>query len=167
MSQDKVLDIIKGAILLEKRGKSFYESVAKHSESEAVKEIFTMMANEESLHIEILEKQYESYKNKGSMQSMNLGEEPETISINVLSKKIQQEISAAGYEAAAIAAAISMEDKAVIYYAERADSAEDPMEKKMYHWLSNWEKSHLQYLSNIDKELRESVWYDNKFWPLA
>lgn len=167
MQQDKVLDIIKGAILLEKRGQAFYQKVASQTESEAVREIFSMMAAEEAKHIGILQAQYEAYVKQGSMKNNKLTDEPEVISINVLSKRIQHEISAAGFEAAAISAAISMEDKAVTFYAQRATETADPVEKTMYQWLSDWEKSHLKYLSDIESDLRESVWYDNQFWPLV
>ena len=54
-----------------------------------------------------------------------------------------------------------------MYYAGRAKETADAMEKELFEWLANWEKTHLQLLSDIDRELQESVWYDNKFWPMA
>lgn len=167
MPHDTMLDIIKGAILLERRGKSFYQTVAKQTTSKAVRDIFDMMAAEEAIHIEILQAQYDELLKKKSMTNMKLIDKPKSISVNILSEKIRQEISAAGFEAAAISAAISMEEKAVTYYEQCASESSDQTEKELYQWLSDWEKSHLKYLSDIDTELRESVWYDNNFWPLV
>ena len=84
----------------------------------------------------------------------------------VLTEEVRKEISAAGYEAAAISAAMAMEEKAVKFYAESAASTDDPVAKGLYRWLADWEKSHLVFLSELDEELTESIWYDNKFWPI-
>lgn len=54
MTEDKSLDILKQAILLEKRGKSFYQSSAEQAENQAVKDFFEAMADEETHHIKIL-----------------------------------------------------------------------------------------------------------------
>ena len=58
MAENKTLDIIKKAILLEHKGKALYESVAPKTEVTAVKELFEMLAEEEEKHIEILNKQF-------------------------------------------------------------------------------------------------------------
>jgi rubrerythrin len=74
-------------------------------------------------------------------------------------------LSAADYEAAAISAAMSMEEKAIKLYSDRSAEAADPNEKALYQWLADWEKQHLHFLSAIDKELTEQIWHDNNFWP--
>ena len=74
-------------------------------------------------------------------------------------------ISAAGFEAAAISAAISMEERAIKLYSESTKIASEPEAKDFYEWLSQWERKHLSLLLDIDKALREKIWYDNQFWP--
>jgi rubrerythrin len=59
------LDILKAAILLERRGKAFYESVAEKAQGEAVQEFFTMMAKEEEEHVRQLSEQYVAYQKDG------------------------------------------------------------------------------------------------------
>ena len=76
MTETKALDILKGAILLEHRGKALYESVVKTSESEGVKELFNMLSREEDKHIFVLEKQF-SRISKG--ESFDLKELEETM----------------------------------------------------------------------------------------
>lgn len=165
MQNEKALDIIKGAILLERKGKAFYETTARNTKSEGVREVFDTMAAEEEKHIEILSRQYESLVREGKLSQIEYSDQPESISTQVLTKKIRDEISAASYEAAAISAAMAMEDNAVRFYSHRATTTPDSLEKELFNWLANWEKTHLQFLSDLDNELKESVWYDNRFWP--
>ena len=58
MEQDKRVDIVKEAILLEHKGKALYESVTKAASVEGVRELFNMLVREEENHIRILNKQY-------------------------------------------------------------------------------------------------------------
>jgi len=167
MTDKKALDIIKGAILLEHKGRAFYETTARNTKSSAVREVFETMAAEEEKHIEILSKHYQSMVRDGKLSNIKYDEKPINVSTAVLTKKIRDEISAADYEAAAVAAAMAMEDNAVKFYSQQAASADNPLEKELFDWLANWEKTHLQFLSDLDNELKESVWYDNQFWPVV
>lgn len=167
MLQGQALDIIKGAILLERKGKAFYETTARNSKSNAVKEIFETMAAEEEKHIDILTKHYQSLARTGKLSDLTYSATPKTISTSVLTKKVREQITAASYEAAAITAAMAMEDNAVKFYSERANTSTNPLEKELFNWLANWEKTHLQFLSDLDQELKESIWYDNQFWPIV
>ena len=166
MSQEKPLDIIKGAILLERKGKAFYENAFQNTKSETVGEIFNTLANEEEKHIDILEEQYGHLMREGELKAVKRDEKPMDISSVVITEKVQQEVSAAGYEAAAISAAIALEEQAVKFYSEHASSTDNHIEKELYQWLANWEKTHLTFLSELDRELMENIWYDNKFWPV-
>jgi len=87
------------------------------------------------------------------------------VASKVLTREIKEKISAAGFEAAAISAAISMEERAVKLYSESAETTSDPEAKALYEWLVRWEREHLSLLLDIDKALRKKVWLDNKFWP--
>jgi rubrerythrin len=159
-------DILKTAILLEHRGKAFYTTAARETQSEAVRKFFTMMAEEETGHIEFLSRQFAEFEKSGKFAKntiANPAEDSETAMI--LSEKIKNEISAAGFEAAAISAAIDFENRAIDIYQGRADSATDPNEKEMYQMLADWERTHFRMLHKIDEDLREQIWQDNHFWP--
>ncbi len=159
-------DILKTAVLLELRGKAFYTKAAREAESEAVRKIFTMMAEEEDAHIEFLSRQFGEYKKTGKF-AKNIIENPvdDTEAIMILSERVKKEISAASFEAAAISAAIDFENRAVEVYQGRADEASDPNEKETYQMLADWERTHHRLLYKLDEDLREQVWYDNNFWP--
>jgi len=159
-------EILKNAILLEKRGRAFYQKVADQAQSEAVREIFQFMADEEATHIEMLSAQFKELKSRDGFGRMEFKREDDSRVANfVLTRDLKNEIAAADFEAAAIGAAIAMEKRAVELYSSRSGATADQQEKKLYQWLSDWEKEHLNVLLEIDKDLKERIWHDNSFWP--
>jgi rubrerythrin len=166
MNEDKTLEILKQAILLERRGKAFYSKVAEQSKNDVVKEFFEMMAREEVTHLKILSDQYRSYMENKRFVSGSYNENSASeVASAILNTDLKEKISAADFEAAAISAAMSMEERAVRLYSVRATSAIDAEEKALYQWLAEWETSHLELLAEIDRELTERIWFDNQFWP--
>ncbi|MDD2412592.1 MAG: ferritin family protein [Bacteroidales bacterium] len=165
--ENKSLEILKMAILLERRGKEFYNTVAGQTKNEQVKKIFTLMAKEEDLHLEQLSQQYKEYRENGKFiaQKLDVSDNEESIANFVLNPEVRKNLSAASYEAAAINAAIDMENKAIEVYSQRAEEATDPNEKELYTWLANFERDHHKILHRLNKELMEEIWYDNSFWP--
>ncbi len=167
MKTDTALDILKSALLLERRGKAFYEKVAEQAKSEAVRAFFARMAEEEDHHIAVLSDQFRAYQSRGAFTPLPEEQRPAAdLASSVLSGKLAESISAAGFEAAAVAAAMSLERDAIRVYAERAESAQDPEERALYRWLAEWEAEHLEFLGRVDRELTEAAWSDNRFWPL-
>lgn len=166
MAEKNSLDILKGAILLEHRGKALYESVVKTAEQDGVKELFALLSREEEKHIHVLEKQYSRIAKGESFDVAELEKEHSATLDAIVTGEIVKSISGAGYEAAVIAAALDFEKNAVKFYSESASSAETEEERKLYQWLTDWEKSHMQMMARLDSELKEKIWYDNQFWPL-
>jgi rubrerythrin len=166
MSEDRTVEILKNAILLEKRGNAFYQKVAQQASGKAVKAFFELMADEEVKHVKILADQYKAYQKNQEFNPGDYSEEHGTeIAAKVITSELKKEISAADYEAAAISAAMSLEKNAISLYEGRAAEAGDLNEKALYKWLAKWEAQHLHFLSEIDKELKEEIWNDNNFWP--
>ena len=170
MNQDTTkhssLEILKEAILLERRGRAFYKKAAEQAQAPEVKEFFEMMAQEELHHIEILETQFTAYAQNEKFKRLNSTVDQDTVKAQqVLSEAVKQRIATADFEAAAISAAMLMEERAITLYSRRADSAEDPEEAVLYRWLAEWEQSHLEYLVALDKDIKEAIWTDQQFWP--
>ena len=166
MSEDKTTEILKNAILLEKRGQAFYGKVAEQATGKAVKEFFEMMADEEVKHVQILSEQFKTYQETNEFTPGEYNKNYSgSIAPKVLTQELKAEMSAADYEAAAISAAMLMEENAIKLYSNRSAEADDPNEKALYQWLADWEKQHLHFLTEIDKELIEQIWHDNSFWP--
>ncbi|MFZ4400435.1 MAG: ferritin-like domain-containing protein [Bacteroidales bacterium] len=167
MENTTAIDILKEAILLERRGKAFYSNVAEKSDSEAAKKIFTMMAEEEDEHIKFLSRQFSHYSKTNEFLKNESSQDihHEDVALKVLTEEIKKQISAASFEAAAISAAMDFETRAVKIYSDRAEAATDINEKELYKMLADWETGHNQFLHQLNEELREEIWYDNNFWP--
>jgi len=164
MEKNKSTEILKTAILLEKRGKAFYQKVAEQSSSEEVRKIFQMMADEEQTHVEFLSKQFASYTKDKKFARLDLKPEEGIVNL-ILSEEVKKQINAARFEAAAISAAIDMETKAIDVYSKQAAEATDENERELYSWLADWEKGHHKILHELNEQLKEQIWYDNQFWP--
>lgn len=160
----KGIEILKTAILMERRGAAFYSTVAGQTKIDAVKKIFDMMAEEEKSHIKYLSDLYLNYT-KGEPYEKFPPVAPHGVSEMILTNEIKKQISAAGYEAAAISAAIDMETKAIEVYSKRAEEATEQNEKELYRHLAEWEQGHHKILHELNESLKEEVWYDNHFWP--
>lgn len=166
MPTPTAIDILKEAILLERRGQAFYQKVANQAENQAVKAFFETMAQEEARHVEILESQFASYvQNRQFLTIPARDQENEPMAELVLSQKVKRKIAAADFEAAAITAAMMMEERAVALYSKRAETTQDPAEGTLYQWLADWERGHLSFLAQLDRDIKEAVWNDNQFWP--
>ncbi len=165
--ENQVTDILKQAIIMENRGKSLYQMVADQTPSAEVKNIFKTMADEEQVHIEFLTKQFAFYKKNKTFDTNELEKvaAEDAIANSILTEKIKKDISGAGFESAAISAAIDMENKSIEVYEKRANDSTDTNEKELYQWLADWEKGHHKLLQELNKQLTEKVWYDNNFWP--
>jgi rubrerythrin len=166
MQEDRTIEILKNAILLEKRGHAFYSRVAQQASAEPVKRFFSLMAEEETQHVKILSEQFKNYQTEKKFKSAAYTETStfKTLS-DILTNELKRQISAADYEAAAIAAAMAMEKNAIQTYSRRAAESPDAHEKALYEWLAGWETEHLNFLARLDKELKEEIWHDNNFWP--
>jgi len=167
MENAKAIEILKEAILLERRGKAFYAQAAAATKSEAARKIFTMMSEEEDEHIQYLTTQFKHFTQtseflKPKTHSNNKEEE---VAMQVLSEEFKKEVNAADYEAAAIAAAMDFEMRAVKVYSNRAKESTDPHEKELYQILADWEKGHHELLKRLNDALKEQIWNDNRFWP--
>jgi rubrerythrin len=167
MENKTAIDILKEAILLERRGKAFYTNVAEKSDSVAAKEIFTMMAEEEEEHIKFLSRQFSHYSKTNEFLKNSTVQEAshDELALKILTDEIKKQISAASFEAAAISAAMDFETRAVKIYSERAEAATDVNEKELYKMLADWETGHNLLLHKLNTELKEEIWYDNNFWP--
>ncbi len=166
MTENNTLNILKKAIILEQRGHAFYKKVAQQTESKAVKSFFESMAMEEALHLKVLAEQFKSFSKSGNFEPGSFKDAQKSkLPDAILTPDVIKEIAAAGFEASAISAAMAMEQRAVNIYSDQADTAQDPEEKKLYLWLSTWERDHLTMLMEMDQLLLDQVWGDNNFWP--
>lgn len=131
MDKSNTLTILKNAFLIERKGKALYQKAMDHAEDESVKAFFKELVDDEQTHMDILEKQFKAYMKSGKFMAGGYEESGSAVEApDILDDSLKEKISAAGFEATAITAAISFEEKAVAMYAKRAEDAADPEEKK-------------------------------------
>ena len=166
METKSPLDILKMAILMEMRGFAFYTKVAEQTLDLNIRNVFHTMAEEENLHIKYLSEQFTNFEKNKHFGETPLTDSPAAgLTKLILSEEIKTKISSAGFEAAAISAAIEMEKRAIEVYSNQGEISKDPNAKKLYSWLADWEQGHLKVLNDLDIELRDKIWFDNQFWP--
>jgi rubrerythrin len=162
MTTDMKIDALKNALLLERRAHVFYSSIAGQAKDADVASVFSHMADEEASHAMFIETQIQSLQETGNFADLS----KHTAALEtVLDAHTRVKIIAAGYEAAAISAAMALEEKAVAFYSGQAAETDDKEGKDFYTWLAKWETQHLEWLAEMDKRLREEIWNDNSFWP--
>ncbi|MBU1339229.1 MAG: ferritin family protein [Acidobacteria bacterium] len=166
MMDKRMEDILKGAILLEHKGKALYTSVLQTTEIPEIRDLFRLLAEEEDKHIAVLKKQYSRLHKGQGFDLEDLDRTEFDVSDKVLTKDLVESINGAGYEAAVISAALDFEKGAVKFYGENAEKAQAEEEKELFLWLHRWETTHLDMLAGLDRDIREQIWYDNSFWPL-
>jgi rubrerythrin len=64
MEKSNTLNILKNAFLMERPGKSLYETARDKADDEAVKNFFDDLANEEAQHMKMLEALQEDLKQR-------------------------------------------------------------------------------------------------------
>lgn len=165
MAPKSALDILKGALLLEKRGRALYDLALRDCKDPDMKSLFEMLVNEEMGHMEFIEKQFALVKDGKPLSSAALDSPNTEPADRVVSREAIKKISAAGSEAALISAGLDFEKKAVEYYSASAAESVSPEEKKIYAMLADWEKTHMYMLADLEREIQEHAWRDNNFWP--
>ncbi len=163
---DRRRDALKGAMLLEQRGQAFYRSAAEQTTVPEVRKLFELLAQEERHHRQTLAKVYEELERTGSFSRPSGEGTTSNAAGAVLSPEVMAEISAASYEAAAVYAAMALEERAVAYYRKQEEAATDSTERDLYRWLAEWEGRHLNTLMGMEEDLRQRIWHDQNFWPL-
>ena len=95
MSEDRSTEILKNAILLEKRGHAFYSKVAQQAEGEAVRNFFQLMAEEEANHIRILSEQFKSYRSSKKFRPGDYAEQAEfKTTTAILTQDLKRQLAA-------------------------------------------------------------------------
>ncbi len=158
-------EILKGALLLEQRGKAFYENAARSATHPGVGDLFARLAEEEDRHIQILSKAFADFVRSGKIRTPSWESKAVDAVGAVLTEDLKRQVDNAAYEAAAIYAGIALEEKAAAFYAHQAQRTTGEA-KDLYEKLAAWERTHLELLMALDQDLRQRIWHDQRFWPM-
>ena len=163
----KLAQALKTAIQAEFEGQHFYMMAAQSTKDAKGKEIFELLSREELDHANYLKGQYKSVIEHGKLdQGLSLGPRA-TLSIAnpIFSDDLRNRIKEAHYEMTALAVGIQLELGAEKFYRKSSEESDDPLAKKFFAELADWEAGHYKALSDQQDALKEDYWADSGFTP--
>lgn len=168
----KTLELMKTALEMEKKGKDFYDKAAGACKTELGREIFSMLAKDEVVHLERIKTIYNSLeeKEKWTDEWLNVKEAHSSIKDifrDLVSKyRVHSKTDASDLDALEVG--IDLESKSVAFYEKEFEGAMDPMEKRFAEKMMAEEKSHLSILRDTKFYLTDPAAYftEKEKWGL-
>lgn len=138
-------------------GREYYLKLAGESKSEYLKQLFTMLADDELKHYEIvsrLQEQDAEYVQSDSFQKVP------TIFQKYLEQNESFEAEITKLEA--YAHAVELEKESFEFYREQGEKAKNPIEREIFFRIANEEKKHQITLENLMEMVRKpEVWVES------
>ncbi len=158
---------LKKAIQAEVEGYHFYMMAASNTPDPKGRSVFTQLAEDEKLHANFLQSQYDAVQATGDVDKMiQLGSAPTFSGHNpIFSDKIRDRLGEAHYEMTALSVGIQLELGAQQFYRHEAEAAADPTVKAFYEELAKWEAGHYHALLAQQEDLQEDYWGKGRFSP--
>lgn len=166
-SKKKIADTLQAAMRAEHEGNSFYVMAARLTEDTKGKEVFGRLAAEELEHLDFLKKQYQSIVETGKPKTdLKLGTGSDLSGKSpIFSDAIRLRLKDAHFEMTALSVGMNLEMSAVNHYTKASEESDDPVLKKLYKDLADWESGHYRALSKQQEALKEEYWSENSFAP--
>ena len=150
------MNIYKYAMKMEIDGENYYRSLAEKAENEGIRNILTMMADEEAKHFEVLKRMSQRELDVGMASADSLQD----------MKNIFTEMQEKGNEFVSDAEQIDLyrkaqehEEKSYQFYLEKSEEAEKESEKAIFLKLAREEKKHMILMGNIaDFVAQPNLW---------
>jgi rubrerythrin len=140
------MNIYKYAMKMEIDGENFYRSLADKAESEGIRNILTMLADEELKHFETLKRMSNNELDVEMASSDSLQD------VKNIFADIQENNIETGSDAEQIdlyRKAQEHEEQSYQFYLEKSEQAEKESEKAIFLKLANEEKKHMILMGNI------------------
>ena len=168
MPKGRLLDILRGAMEVERDGFQFYSMAADRSDDPGAAETFARLAAEEQKHYEALQTQQKALFKAGSWDPAIVLSDAHKLdpSPEVFSEGFRQRIKGKHLEMSALSIGILLEKNAIDFYSKAAEEATDENVAVFFRSLADWETGHYQMLLRYDEALKEDYWSENRFSPL-
>jgi len=162
-----MVQAIKDAIMTEIKGQQLYSHAAVTTQDPAAKALFQDLADDESEHMALLEAQYRNLLEEGRIDLSDVHPaEVDHGAGHVIDDEFRKSLKRGKFELAVISIGCDLENRAIQYYKEQAEQAEDPDLKQLFTWLSEWEVGHLEQLKDLERMLQDAYWADQGFSPM-
>ena len=165
--KQRIIDVLKEAVMTEIKGQQLYSHAARTTEDPAARAMFEDLAKDEEQHVRILQAQLEGYRNEGKMDLSQIHPaEVDHGASHVIDDDFRRSVKRGAFEMAVIGIGCDLENKAIAYYTQQADKAEDEDLKQLFTWLSEWEVGHLNALMELQKFTQDEYWSQQGFSPM-
>jgi rubrerythrin len=161
------IDAVRTAIITEIKGLELYQTAAAKAEDPDARRMFEMLADEERGHKAYLETHYDALLKTGKWADTELSpQSEEKVGEFILDDAFRKSLRRGNFEMAVIAIAVDLEAKAVNFYREMAESADDPETREVFEHLAKWEEGHHRQFLEMDRELKDAYFSDRGFAPM-
>ena len=162
-----LIEAVKNAIMVELKGQQLYRSAMEQTKDPAAKLMFKALADDEDEHVQILQNQHKSLLETGKI-NLDLVEQPDIDegAETVITEDFKKSVGRGVFELAVIGIGCDLEKRAISYYKEQAEKAEDDAAKQLFTWLSEWEVGHLEQLMELENTLKDEYWATQGFSPM-
>jgi rubrerythrin len=166
-TRQQELESLNTAIKTEQDGRAFYLEAVERANNPLAKSVFTHLAAEELVHIDIIQKFYDTLKATGTCQEaesdLRAPDTPQARMKNVFEKARQhmdQEVTADTASLEAYEKAMELEQKAYDMYKKLLESSGDCMAHQLYEFMMEQENQHYVFLKETYDYLgRPGDWF--------
>jgi rubrerythrin len=129
--------------------------------------MFQSLANDEAQHKEFLERNFHSLLEKGEW---SVPATPENLSplddSEVITPQFLKRVKGGAFEMAVVAAGCELEMSAIGFYQKAAAECPDEESAKVFRFLADWEKGHLESLSDLQSRMKDEYFAERGFSPM-
>ncbi len=159
------MNVYEFAMQMEKDGEDYYRLLAKESPSPGLVKIFTMLADEEVKHFNLMEELSRNEQNPQLAETKILNN---VKNVFVGMKEVKEEPHIDSTKASEeYRKACSIEDKSRAFYLEKANLVEGAHIRKIFLQIAKEEEKHLRIMENIVEFVTKPEpgnWLENAEW---
>lgn len=161
---------LKFALQTERDGYRFYREAAEKTREVGGKEMFERIANDETVHEQILSEQLRSLKETGRWSAVEVKIQQADTRVRkegpIFSPdRLAREVGDYTYELSALRMAFLIEKDSIAFYTKAAENTSDPTGRSTFLGLAEWEKTHLRALESEYHLLADQFKMDMGFAP--
>ncbi len=159
VDREKAYKALQQALRLEKEGQAFYLQAADETLDEHGREMFLSLADDESKHAEMVQRQIKALQDTGEYVAI------EDLSVEAIDLEdqlfpperdaVEEKIGSNPSDLDALHIALENEIESFDLYRQAANSVEDEAAYQMYCWLASAERQHFDLLMNNYRALSQ------------
>lgn len=139
------MDVFQFAMQKEKDAEQFYRELAANSNTEGVCHIFTMLADAEVRHYNVVKAMQD---HTPDVPAANLMEDA-LAEMRAARRSMQLDKVSEDHQTEAYLKARQLEEESIKLYSEQAEAAEDDASRRVFRQLANQEKMHYMLVDNM------------------